>query len=69
MFDDYIGSQFEELDLPTTAGPLVLDFNRDEGVNASITAVPEGSSITLLLLGMAALGIAFAMRRPGFAVR
>jgi hypothetical protein len=69
VFTDYIGAESDVLDLPTTAGPLVLDFNVDEGVNASITAVPEGSSITLLLLGMAALGLAFAMRRPGFATR
>ena len=69
VFTGYIGADSEVLDLSTTAGLLVLDFNVEEGVNASITAVPEGSSFTLLLLGMAALGLVVAIRRPGFAVR
>ena len=69
VFTGYFGAGAEVLDLPTTAGPLVLDFNADEGINASITAVPEGSSFAFLLLGMAALGLGFAMRRPGFATR
>lgn len=69
VFEGYIGAMSEELDLPTTAGPLVLDFNVEDGVNASITAVPEGNSFTLLLLGMAALGLVVAMRCPGFAAR
>ena len=69
VFTGYVGAEDEVLDLSTTAGPLVLDFNVDEGVNASITAVPEGSSFAFLLLGIAALGLGVAMRRPGFATR
>jgi len=67
VFDDYIGSQFEELDLPTTAGQLDLNYDAVGGVNASIIATPEGNTFAFLLLGMAALGLGTAIRRSGFA--
>lgn len=67
VFVGYAGSLENSLDLSTTAGPLILGYDPNIGLDASITT-PEGSTFVLLLLGMAALGLGFAMR-PSFATR
>jgi hypothetical protein len=68
VFIGYAGSFGNSLDLSTSSGPLILGYNSNTGLDASITT-PEGSTLVLLLLGMAALGLGFAMRRPTFAAR
>lgn len=64
VFSGYAGSQSfgNILEFSTAAGPLILSFDLDLGVDASITSVPEPSSLALCGIG-GSIGLGVARRR------
>jgi hypothetical protein len=64
VFSGYAGSQSfgNVLQFSTSAGPLILSFDLDVGVGASINSVPEPSSLALGGIG-GSIGLVVAWRR------
>jgi hypothetical protein len=64
VFSGYAPSQQfgNALELSTAAGPLILTFDINVGVDASINSVPEPSSLVLCGIG-GSIGLVGAWRR------
>jgi hypothetical protein len=64
LFSGYIGTHKHSLTFTTDSGLLTLVYDESIGIDTSITAVPEPSTLTLLCIGAA--GLAMAGRRRAF---
>jgi hypothetical protein len=68
VFSGYAGSMYSLLDFTTSSGAtLTLDYNPEVGIDDSLTgtAIPEGSTFSLFLMGLAVVGVGKWMGRRG----
>jgi hypothetical protein len=63
VFSDYLGSLEGAFSMPTASGSLALRYDLRDGVSASITAVPEPSTLCISLVACLGLGAATRLRR------